>query len=121
LVLVALIGSPKSDFILCPPPPAKLKRVFLLSPSQTVGFTVDASPTGRPAGVDAGHAQAAGAAPPRRDFSEVDLTLSKDHWDPLSDARWSQAADTVSFCENDPIRAFAFPRMPQIIPSMRMC
>ena len=42
------------------------------------------------------HAQHSDAPGSPRDFSEVDLTLTKDHWDPLSDARWSQAADIVS-------------------------
>ena len=72
-------------------------RLFAIA--ETVGFTVDTSPSGRPGGADgmanAGHAQTAGPPAPR-DFSNVDLTLSKDHWDPLSDARWSRAADIVS-------------------------
>ena len=72
-------------------------RLFTIA--ETVGFSVNTSPSGRPGGADgtgnAGHAQAGGPPAPR-DFSNVDLTLSKDHWDPLSDARWSQAANIVS-------------------------
>ena len=74
----------------------------LVAIAETVGFTVNTSPMGRmdsntPGTVE--HAQGSGAEP-RRDFSEVDLALSKDHWDPLSDARWAQAAEIVSITDD---------------------
>ena len=78
----------------------------LVAIAETVGFTVNSSPMGSPAGGTengangARHAQHSDAPGSPRDFSEVDLTLTKDHWDPLSDARWSQAADIVSLFSN---------------------
>lgn len=71
---------------------------------ETVGFTVNAPPPGDGAARGVGNAENAqlnGAGPRPRDFSHVDLTLSKDYWDPLSDARWSQADNIVSSTKKD--------------------
>ena len=91
----------------------------LVSLAETVGFTVDTPPPGGRGGGAAGgeHANgataaAADAASPRL-YSDVDLGLSKDHWDPLSDARWGQAAATVRDSHATPAQ-HAHPSRPDV-------